>query len=65
MSRFHKHSTNDKKQHYMKPLFWSNPDNQFWRSSRYTQKYQDFANNLVHEFESQNRVILNLIENIK
>lgn len=65
MSRFTKTSTNNNRHPYYRPFFYSDPSHQFWRYGGYSQAYQDFANGLVAQFESENKTVLNLMDNIK
>lgn len=48
-----RNSTNHKRHPYLKPLFWSNPENQFWNKDSYSPRYQDVAKKMIEDWDKQ------------
>jgi hypothetical protein len=46
-------SSNNHSLNYLKPLFWSNPDNHFWESEKYTEKAKEYYRRSVKRFERE------------
>lgn len=55
-------SSNSNRHPYVRPLFWSNPENQFWRSPIYTDNYRERMQRLVAKLEKSNKVLIDLIK---
>ena len=62
MSTICRSSSNTMKNPYMRPLFYSNPENQFWRSSLYTDYYRERMQRFVAELEASNKNHVNLMK---
>jgi len=55
-------SSNADKDHYLRPLFWSQPENQFWNKSIYPDSYRERMQRFVAKLERSNKVHVNLMK---
>jgi hypothetical protein len=55
-------SSNASKHPYLRPLFYSDPEHQFWQSSLYSDSYRERMQRFVAKLERSNKVHVNLIK---